>query len=230
MACVPVGALVAAVLTRDLMSDPTWSIEFADSARKAAARFDVPLFGGDVATHSGDEGVFVASATVLAVPDAVAGGRVVTRSGASPGDDLYVTGCFGRSLAADGTGHHEGFVPRIESALSLHRTLGPALTSMIDVSDGLAADAGHLAAESEVLISIDTGMVPRRGNADVAAAMSDGEDYELCFTVAPGSVPPDRIDDVPVTRIGRVDQGRGIIVLDGGREVTLDRPGWEHEE
>ena len=230
MACIPVGALVTAVLPTELMSDDEWSLAFAKAAREAALAFDVPLFGGDVATFPMGAGAFTASATVLAVPDGEVGGRVVLRNGASPGDRLYVSGRFGCSLDADGGGHHLDFVPRVELARRLHAELGDALTAMIDVSDGLASEIGHLAAESEVSISLDAGAVPRRHGADAIRALSDGEDYELCFTVGPGGVVPSELDGVLLTRVGEVDVGGGVVMHEDGRPVALDRTGWEHAE
>ncbi len=230
MACVPIGALVSAVLPNDLMSDSQWSIAFADAARDAALAFDVPLFGGDVATFPAGAGVFTAAATILAVPDDSVDGRVVLRSGASPGDRLYVSGSYGCSLDPDGGGHHLEFVPRVELARRLHAELGDALTSMIDVSDGLASEIGHLAQESEVSISLDAGAVPRRHGADTVRALADGEDYELCFTVGPGGVLPSELDGIPLTHVGGVDVGRGVAIHEDGRPVVLDRTGWEHAE
>ena len=230
MACVPVGALVSATLPPRLMDDPHWSIRFAEAARAAGGLFGAPLFGGDVAVHVDGNGPFTASATVLAIPDPDprAKGRVVLRSGARPGDTVWVSGAFGGSLEEDGGGHHASFLPRIELALELHRLMGTALSSMIDVSDGLAADAGHLAHESGCGIELEAERVPRRGNASLDGALADGEDYELCFTIGPGASPPDRLADVPLVQIGRVIDGSGVAIHEGGRPYRLSRPGWEH--
>lgn len=230
MACVPVGALVSATLPPRLMDDPEWSVRFADAARAAGEACGAPLFGGDVAVHSMAEAPFVAAATVFAVPDVEAGGRVVLRSGARPGDELWVSGLIGGSLGEDGGGHHQSFLPRIQLALALHRLLGGSLTSMIDVSDGLASDARHLAVESRVAIELDADLVPRRGPVGAIRALTDGEDYELCFTVTPGRELPDLVSDVALTRIGTVSEGEGLTVLESGMPLHLGRTGWEHHQ
>ena len=151
------------------------------------------------------------------------------RSGATPGDQVFVSGCFGRSLAADGGGHHLDFIPRIELARRLHAELGSELTSMIDVSDGLAADAGHLCSESGVGMLLDADRVPRRDGAGAVEAFSDGEDYELCFTVRSGRDLPKILEDVMLTRIGEVVAGAGPEIIEDGRPLELDRTGWEHQ-
>ena len=229
MAAVPVGFIVAATLPRELMRGD-WAERFADAARQAAAAHDAPIFGGDVAVFGVEGGVFVASATVLAVPDPQMAGRVVLRSGARPGDLLCVSGCFGASLRDDGRGHHLDFQPRIPLARELHRSFGTRLSSMIDVSDGLAADAAHLGRESGVKVVLRAEDVPRRDDATALQALTDGEDYELCFTVTPEGSLPQTVLGVPITQIGVVEIGDGLQVVEHGRELGLNRSGWEHHE
>jgi thiamine-monophosphate kinase len=228
MAAIPVGFILSATLPGDLMVSEGWAERFADAARDAASTHQAPIFGGDVATFGGSEGVFVASATVLAVPDPKMGGRVVLRSGARAGDLVCVSGCFGGSLKSDGRGHHLEFQPRIDFALALHRSIGPRLTSMIDVSDGLAADAAHLGRESGVGVLLRADDVPRRGDATAIRALTDGEDYELCFTVSPDGPVPESLSGVPITRIGIIEEGDGMKITDGGVTLVLERDGWEH--
>lgn len=238
MAGIPVGVVVAAALPLEAAGErggpeaaeatPSWGERFADAARAAGESAGCPLFGGDVARLPTREGAFTASATVLAIPDPDAGGRVILRSGASAGEHVYVSGCFGRSLDSAGAGHHLQFEPRIALARELNRLLGEGLTSMIDVSDGLASDAGHLARESGVSMEIDAGLVPRRDGANAVEALTDGEDYELCFTVRNDADLPERMEGVPLTRIGYVVAGSGLHFSEGGRRLELERSGWEH--
>lgn len=225
MAGRPVATLVAATLPRRL--EEAAALAIFDACRAAAADVDAPLVGGDIAVHAGDAPL-VLSVTVLAEP---ATGRAVTRAGAAVGDGLYVTGALGGSLGADGLGHHVEFRPRIAEAIELARALGARLHAMIDLSDGLGRDAGHLADAAGARIEIDAGSLPRRGGADVRAALADGEDYELCFAAA-GEV-PDAVLGVPVTRIGAVTgpaTRRGdVLVRDGADTYHAGDLGWQHE-
>jgi thiamine-monophosphate kinase len=154
----------------------------------------------------------------------------VRRSGAIVGDAVYVTGTLGGSLAADGGGRHLSFVPRIDAALQLAKMLGTRLHAMIDLSDGLGRDAGHLAEQSGVQIEIETGDVPCTDGCAWQQAFADGEDYELCFT-ASGEV-PETIGDLPVSRVGRV-VGRSadspaVVARVGAERVDVSHLGWEH--
>ena len=227
MAAIPTGALVTAALPPGTAED--WGIRFADAINDEAGTHGCPIFGGDVAVHHSTSASPHVTATVLASPDPMTAGRVLCRTGAVVGDRIFVSGSFGGSLDPDGGGHHETFQPRVEFALALHRLLGESLHCMIDVSDGLLADAGHLARESQVRFVFDLARIPRRGGVSGTRALTDGEDYELCFTVGPDAQLPMELAGVCVTEIGTVDAGGGVQVLDKGNPVELRRPGWEHE-
>ena len=226
MAGIPAGALVTAALPVGLPEQ--WGSRFADELNAEGARFRCPVFGGDVASFASGETVPLVTATVLATPDPEAQERVLRRSGARPGDQVMVSGEFGASLQPDGSGHHESFHPRIEFALALHRLLGNSLHCMIDVSDGLLADARHLARESKARFELSLEHVPRRKGASALGALSDGEDYELCFTVPQGVELPPELLGIPVTQIGTVQPGQGVVVMDEGIELDVPDGGWEH--
>ena len=119
--------------------------------------------------------VLAASLTLLG---RATGPRVVTRTGARRGDALYVTGNLGRSLQS---GHHCNFSPRLAEGAWLARQ--PAVRAMLDVSDGLAKDL-HALTPSGAAPALDAAMLPRRRGADLRAALTDGEDYELVFALA----------------------------------------------
>jgi thiamine-monophosphate kinase len=111
----------------------------------------------------------------------------VRRSGAQPGDWLLVTGPLGGSIR----GKHLTFQPRVREALELHAAVD--LHAMIDISDGLAADVGHLATESRcgallraeaIPIAADAFLI-QDGRSPLEHALTDGEDFELVLAVAP---------------------------------------------
>ena len=226
MAALPAGALVTAALPAGLPVD--WGQRFADALNEEGGRHGCPVFGGDVAALPDPSATPVVTATVLANPDQQVDGRFIRRDQATPGDEVWVSGCFGGSLDSDGGGHHETFEPRIELALAIHRTVRGSLHSMIDVSDGLISDLGHLAEDSAACITIDLDRIPLRGDSSSMAALGDGEDYELCFTVAPSSELPGMLSGVPLSRIGVVSAGGGVVVTRNGAPISVDRTGWEH--
>ena len=153
--------------------------------RELADRFGVDLVGGD--TNAWD-GPLVISVTLLG--EATARGAV-RRAGARPGDAILVTGPLGGSLFA---GRHLRPEPRIAEALALHQAA--PIHAMIDISDGLSSDLGHILAESGGLGAVlDGRAIPihadARDNEPTAMArraldhaLNDGEDFELCLVVA----------------------------------------------
>ena len=227
MAACPTGMVVAAALSPETTTE--WSTRFSAELQRMGARFECPLIGGDIAVLPAASELMVLSSTVLATPDPKAGNRLVLRSEASPGDLVCVSGAFGGSFDSDGGGHHQSFVPRIDVAQAIHRSIGSELTSMIDVSDGLSSELWHLSRESQVRIVIDADRVPRRNDSDLAQALGDGEDYELCFTISASSSLPASIADVPLTVIGSVEAGEGVLLEMDGAQAPLSPSGWEHQ-
>lgn len=199
-----------------------------EGLRQLAEAFDVAIAGGDTNTW---DGPLVISITVLGEPTGVG---PVRRSGALPGDWIMATGSFGGSLA----GHHLDFIPRLHEAQALHQAA--TLHAMIDVSDGLAADLGHILEESRVGAILDAGAIPistaalaaNDGRAPLEHALGDGEDFELLFTVSPDdgrrllANPPSA---TPLARIGEIvtDSGCHLRTSDG-KLKSLPGSGWKH--
>lgn len=217
IACVAAAALGPAVADPDAIFDRMdhW-----------AGVFGCPLVGGDIAAT---EGASVFTVTVLGSSHAVRG--PVLRSGARPGDSVWVTGRFGGSLRS---GRHLDVTPRLVEAAYLAETYGARLTSMIDVSDGLGRDAGRIAAASGVRIVMESARIRRW--PDVShwmEAARDGEDYELIFTLgSEAGVPPSVCPgtDTALACIGRVVAGSGCIIRDeAGNEHEASELGWDHE-
>jgi len=197
--------------------------ELFDRLAHWANKFGCPLAGGDIAFSPGPT---VLTVTVLGHPHHLRG--PVERSTACEGDKVCITGALGNSLAS---GRHAAFEPRIREARELCTTLGHGLTSMIDISDGLGRDAGRVAAASGVRIEIDTWRIPLApGTRSWQDACTDGEDYELLFTVRGDTeLPRDSIAGTPVTVIGRVARGVGCVAIDeNGTVHQVSALGWDH--
>lgn len=228
--------------------DPPWLDRFADGLAEACAALHVAVVGGD--TTSG--AVLVVS---IAITGSLPAGRAVSRREARPGDAVCVTGTLGgsaaglRVLLADCTlgpelaehvralmRAHNRPNPRVGAAVAAARA---GASAMIDVSDGLVADLGHVARASAVAIDVDPAALPVNPHiAPVAdalgfdameCALSGGEDYELAITVAPerlsglrGSI---EAEGVPIAVIGAVRKGRGVTLAG---EPYSGTGGWDH--
>lgn len=242
----PLGYLLALSLSPRV--DDRWLERFAAGLAEDQARYDVHLLGGDTTLSPGPLAV---SITALG---SVARHRMIRRSGAQPGDIVYVSGTIGdagagldilkgRSPSVDAT-HREHLVDRYrlpEPRLSLGSRLQAFASASIDVSDGLLADLGHIADVSNVGIAIDAARIPLSpayralGPADIDAivrAATSGDDYEIAFT-APRSAraaveaAADETD-LALTELGSVSTGKGVVLLDKGVPVPVERPGYTH--
>ena len=205
--------------------------------RRAGDRVAVAIIGGDVSRSPGP-----------VVVDVVVAGRArrpVRRSGAAAGQKLWVSGALGGSAAAVeawSAGARPDAAARARFAEPPDRVpLGTGLAaariarSMIDTSDGLVADARRIAAASGVGICIVEGRVPVHPGAggDLNLALQGGEDYELMFTAPAGAeariLALAREVSVPLTRIGTVEEGTGVVLEDAaGRRTTPGPGGFDH--
>jgi len=238
MAAEPVGVLVSLVLPDDGAVDAD---ALHRGIRSAAEGVGAGVIGGDVARSPGP---LVIDVVVLGIAD-----EPVSRAGARPGDEVWVSGTLGGSAAAVSIWESGGEpppplrrafvhpVPRIAEARALKDRGG--VRSLIDLSDGLAGDAGHLAAAGGVAIVLDSRSIPVfPGLADVVGekealgfALHGGEDYELCCVVSPGSLGSGksaRVAGVSFTAVGRVEEGNGIFLEDEERRTRLTRGGFSH--
>lgn len=201
-----------------------------DALHAVAGAFNCPIVGGDIATT---DGPLVVTVTIVGTPHPVRG--PVLRSGARPGDAVYVTGALGGSLPSR---RHLTFTPRMTEAQWLATLLGRDLHALMDVSDGLGTDAARLATASNVALVVEAASLPRHEHvATWQAAMSDGEDYELLFAASqaapvPGSCP---ITGIPITRIGtavaRTQDFANLLCAvktPTGELIDASAMGWEH--
>jgi thiamine-monophosphate kinase len=181
---------------------------YADAQQLAAgvASHGVPLVGGDL---SGCERLTL---TVTAVGRA---DRPVLRTGGLPGDVLAVTGRLGGQAAS-------GYTAAVTPRLAEGRRLAAFAHAMIDLSDGIAADAGRLARASGCGARVELELLPRAAGATVEQAAAGGEDYELLVAVPESHPLPEWL-----TRVGELTGGDEVVLVDGdGHPAPL--AGWDH--
>jgi thiamine-monophosphate kinase len=193
----PLGLLVALALPADT------AVADVLALYEGIAETGVPVVGGD--TTAGGE-------VVVSIVAAGRSDRVPGRAGARPGDTLVVTGRLGAAGAAFRSGGYVRPPLRIEEGRSLARSAH----ALIDVSDGLAVDAGHVARRSGVRLVIELDDVPLAPGATLAD-LGFGEDFELLAAVPEAG---------GLTAIGRVEEGEGVELRRDGSPVELR--GWEH--
>jgi len=238
MAAVPLGAVVAACLPRGFSEADAELL--ADLMREIAGGYDCPLFGGDVSVW---DHPMILSVTVLAEARGIA---PVLRRGAKVGDAVCVTGALGGSIeSVNGYTHHLDFEPRLALARRLAGSLATRPNCMIDLSDGLARDLGHLCDAAGLSAVLDAAALPlsdgclqasrRDGRLAWQHAVGDGEDYELCFTLDADRAAkmPREIEGVPVTIVGRMIERGGVAVSltqPDGKSMDLSGLGWEHHD
>lgn len=196
------------------------ALELAGGLAELAERCRVTVAGGDVVRA----GALVV--TVAVVGWAESEDELVGRDGASPGEVVGVTGALGAAIDRRAEAHR-----RPEPRLSAGRALAAGgATAMIDLSDGLATDARHLADASAVKVEIDLPLVPLApGVADAVAAVTGGEDYELLFTAPEaGWAELEAAAAMRLTRLGRVAEGRGLVFKDVDGAPVDGLRGYEH--
>lgn len=221
----PLATLVGGVLPPDC----TYATDLVDALSRWGAHFSAPLVGGDTAIWRKEQASpLVLSISVTGVPHARRG--PVLRSGALPGDAIYVSGRLGATFdPKTSLGKHLTFEPRLAEAAFLCDELGDHLHAMMDISDGLGRDAMRLATASNVRIVIDAEGLPLAPGTTWQKAAAEGEDYELLFAALPRHVPPRcPRTGIVFTRIGMVHEGSGCVIREGDQEFDCAAMGWEH--
>ncbi len=235
----PVAAFLSLALPKDL--EQSWVDRFIRGFTRLAKRYGVTLAGGD--TAESPNGILADIIVVGHAPK----GQAILRSGARPGDRIFVSGELGGSAAAvvemrttprrklNPRGYARHFYP--EPRVDLGQVLREKrfAHAMIDTSDGLSTDLAHICEESGVGAEMVESLIPRarvgRPGRDVRLdlALHGGEDYELLFTARPGKRVPAHLAGVPLTQIGRITRAPRILICDlHGIARELHPGGWEH--
>jgi thiamine-monophosphate kinase len=229
--------------------DDEWVRRFAEGLAEDQHRFNVALLGGDSTSTPGP-----ASLTLTAIGH-IAAGREIRRNGAQPDDKIWVSGTIGdaylglRVLCGDYPSlpaeHRTALAARFqlpEPRTQLGPDLGGIAHAMIDVSDGLIADLGHICETSGVAATVELARLPLSPAAEAIVAGDEplrvqlatgGDDYELLFTA-----PAEAADEItslsrglglPITEIGVIEAGEGVRLVDAyGAVLPLGKAGWRH--
>jgi len=231
-----------------LLSPPTISVAdvdgILDGIEESCDEYGVELVGGDAV---GSKSLAI-SVTVIGEVETE---NIALRSGAKPGDSIFVTGDLGASEAgrlvlsrgldldedvrAYIVKRHSSPIPRVKESRELVRNQG--IHSMIDISDGLAIDAGHIAQESGVKLVIAVESLPICPQVHTVAGASSataldmalfgGEDFELLFTAA--GLDLKEVGGTPITKLGQVEEGSGVFLVSAdGTESPLLPKGFKH--
>jgi thiamine-monophosphate kinase len=227
-------------------AEPTWLHDFAEGIYDAADEFAVSLVGGD--TTRGAE--LVVSVQLLGT---VSTGAAIRRSGGRADDVIYVTGTVGDAAAGLGFLQNPGTgcasertlvrrFSRPQPRVEFGKLLAPLASAAIDISDGLYGDLAKMLLASGVGGRLDVAALPgsaeitqmfdRRAQIDLM--LNGGDDYELCFTVAPAD--GERVEvlgrslGLHVSPIGTVTAGNELVCIDDGRVIEVDGCGYRHFE
>ncbi len=241
----PVGYLMSIALPGTC--DRAWLDAFATGLGADQKQFGLSLYGGDTVSTPGP---LTISITMFGTVDA---GGMIQRSGARPGDLVFVTGTVGDAglglkivrgdLASTAERDRQILVDRYrvpQPRVQMLELLTRLANAACDVSDGLIADAAHIAHASAARIDLDAEAVPLSASARACRTRildlaTSGDDYEILFTAAAENA--EAIDayaeqiGIRITKIGRVIAGDGAHLLDAnGNEVEVRRSGFDHRD
>jgi thiamine-monophosphate kinase len=228
MAGTPVAALVTIGLPEKF--EPGFVAKIYDGLNALAEKSGVAVVGGETTTNPGR--ILIS----IALIGTVTRGKQILRGGAKPGDAIFVTGELGGSVAE----RHLEFEPRLAEARWLAEHF--AIHAMIDLSDGLAGDLRHILKASGVGAELLKPAVPVSRAAKLraqkklafAAALTDGEDFELLFTVGSGDAVKlldawkMKFPQLKLSCIGKIVAGDGILIHDKSGSHKLNAHGYVH--
>jgi thiamine-monophosphate kinase len=227
-------------------ADESWTRAFAESFHAAADKYKVQLIGGDTT-----QGPLSITVQAMGIVDPQ---RIMRRDGARPGDAIYVSGTLGDAAAGLKILQQEQLIDenqawlvnrlnRPQARIELGCRASVLCRCAIDISDGLAADLGHILEASACGATVNIDRIPlshqlvedygNRNEVDWNRVLSGGDDYELCLVVPPAN--ESRLMhlaselSLPLTRIGTIEAGGMLDVIDeSGAKFLLDDSGYEH--
>ena len=225
MATVPVAAVAAVALPEGFGKEELKQLYWGITS--AGRKFGCELVGGDITRWRGKERL----AINVAMVSRSAGGKAIRRAGAKVGDGVCVTGTLGGA----GSGKHLEFEPRVKEAIKIAAKV--KVNAMIDISDGLSSDLNRICSQSKVGAVIEAERIPisdeaKRGKEPLRAALNDGEDFELLFTLCKEDCKTliQQWDEaIPITQIGEItDSGKMQIKMTNGQISDLEPKGYDH--
>jgi thiamine-monophosphate kinase len=232
MGGIPQAAFLSLALPPELPQ--RWITQFLRGLLRLADRYEVLLAGGD--TAQSQTGILADIVVLGSVPTR----KAVLRSGARHGDLIYVSGTLGSSVAAlnqlrkgqklSTRSHAKHFYPEPRIEVGRYLRQRNLASAMIDISDGLSTDLGHICEESKTGAIVYAHSLPAAGGADgLALALHGGEEYELLFTARPERRVPKEIAGVPISLIGEIAGGRQMkLAKADGKTAVLKPGGWQH--
>ena len=235
----PIAAFLSLALPANLPQ--RWVDEFLRGLLRLADQFKVALAGGD--TSQSPDGILADIVVVGSVPK----GKAVLRSGARPGDRIYVGGELGGSAAVldllysrrrkrlNPDLYPDHFFPLPQMKLGQILRQNRIASAMLDSSDGFSTDLTHICEDSNVGAAISEDALPRAQigqparPVDLRFALHGGEDYRLLFTVRKGTAVPATIGGTRIREVGVVTRGTQIFLVHANRTRSRLKPlGWEH--
>ncbi|AQQ08580.1 Thiamine-monophosphate kinase [Sedimentisphaera cyanobacteriorum] len=222
MATVPF-AMVASVGIPDWWGEEKLK-ELHSGLLRACSKFNCSLIGGDITSWQA-EGKLAVCSTIISRPGET---KPLERGGAKPGDLICVTGELGGSLE----GKHINFTPKVNEALWIAENLSP--TSMMDITDGLSTDLPRILNASEAGAVLESELIPISQAAEnkkepLSAALNDGEDFELLFTIPEKNSDFIKNADFKISTIGKIVSSKGLKIKNAqGQETEIKPEGYDH--